>query len=52
METLWVSAGISSLKDFSGASSKFSQRAKSHEALVGMEAMGKGVREALCSHER
>ena len=37
-----VSAGISHLKDFSGASGRFSQRAKSHETLVGTKAMGKG----------
>lgn len=37
-----VSAGISHLKDFSGASGRFSLRAKSHETLVGMKAMGKG----------
>lgn len=38
-----VSAGVSHLKDFSGASGRFSQRTKSHKTLVGMKAMGKGA---------
>lgn len=37
-----VAAGISHPKGFSGASDRFSQRAKSHKTLVGMKAMGKG----------
>lgn len=37
-----VSAGMSHLKDFSGASGMFSQRAMPHGTLVGTRAMGKG----------